>query len=839
MRQFLFALILWLSCNISFAAVLDPYSRRYNLRNSTFESLFPTTAQTAIQGLVNSAPVIDNTRCNSAYQFANVSTLAQLINFQYELIELCPIVYESIKYKNITTWGPVEEFIQIWYMRFIDSLWTKIQSRTSTCRCILYDDFISAAASDTVLSQYLQNNYDPAFCLVNDQTMYRWHLLLQTAPIKNRMTKFLKIGDFSIQLVQAIAKAYLTEDRYNSYFELPTNGDYPLLTYMNATLSSTNWTTSEKASTAQLRNFYKQQFPSLDLAGRQQLLLTKFSESIDLNYVTFASLNRIPLDTTDGITHYDLILYLSRKDFLIAKRMQYTVSTTTTCMVTTSTTTTTKAITTTTAIPSTTTTTNPSTTTTTKVPSTTTTIVPSTTTTSTTTSTTTVPSTTTTVASTTSTTTVPKTTTTVPSTTSTTTVPSTTSTTTVPSTTSTTTVPSTTSTTTAPSTTTTVPSTTSTTTVPSTTSTTTVPSTTSTTTAPSTTTTVPSTTSTTTIPSTTTTVQSTTSTTTVASTTSTTTVPKTTTTVPSTTSTTTVPSTTSTTTVPSTTSTTTVPSTTSTTTAPSTTTTVPSTTSTTTVPSTTSTTTVPSTTSTTTAPSTTTTVPSTTSTTTIPSTTTTVPSTTSTTTVPSTTTTAASTTSTTTVSSTTSTTTIPSTTFTTTAPSTTTTTIPPCTPPANTAKFFIETGVALVDNGYGKVDPVGNCATDNRYNYFTGNADPAWASSGEASAGTWDRSGCASPCICSDISCYTPVDTIGSDPINEPTIMFYPYCNSGSDCFIAAVLVSDGALTNPSNPTDSFTSDGQIDQDFNAKPVTDSSYLKATKIGCNGCPVAT
>uniref|UniRef100_A0AC34GDA8 Uncharacterized protein n=1 Tax=Panagrolaimus sp. ES5 TaxID=591445 RepID=A0AC34GDA8_9BILA len=91
----------------------DPYSRRYNLRNGSFETLFPTTAKNDFQSKINAAPVIDNVRCKNAYQFASASTLDQLINLQYELIELCPKVYESFRYTNITTWGPVEEFMQI------------------------------------------------------------------------------------------------------------------------------------------------------------------------------------------------------------------------------------------------------------------------------------------------------------------------------------------------------------------------------------------------------------------------------------------------------------------------------------------------------------------------------------------------------------------------------------------------------------------------------------------------------------------------------------------------------------------------------------------------------
>uniref|UniRef100_A0A914P9D6 Uncharacterized protein n=1 Tax=Panagrolaimus davidi TaxID=227884 RepID=A0A914P9D6_9BILA len=497
-------------------------SRRYNLRSSTFETSFPTTAKDAIQNLINAAPTIDNVRCKSAHQFATTSTLNQFTNFQYELVELCPKVYDSIRYLNITTWGPVEEFIQIWSMKYVDSLWKKIQTKNSaTCRCVLYEDFIKAAqtSSDTTLLQYLQNNYDSSLCAINTETMYKWHLFLQTPQIKNRITKFMIVGDFSIQLIQHLAKAYLSEARYNSYFEPPApTSEYPLLIFFDPILTFTNYSITQKSFIKQIRNYYKQQFPLTNLDGRQQLFSKKFCESIDLTFTYFALLNGIPLDPSDGITHFDLIIYVSRRDYLLSTRQPYITTAPAPCVITTSTTTVR---------------TTP-TTTTTKKPTTTTT----------------------------------------------------------------------------------------------------------TTSKPSTTTT-------------------------------TTTTPK--------------------------------------------------------------------------------------------------PTTTST---------------------------------------TTTTTIP------------------------------SKCETDNRYNYFNGNTDPVWASASDVSVGTWDRSGCASPCMCSDTSCYTPQNTVGSDP-NEPAIMLYPYCISGSDCFMAAVIVSDGTLTNPLNPTDSFTAEGQYDENFDVKPVTDSSYLKVTKIGCSGCPVGT
>uniref|UniRef100_A0A914PR70 Uncharacterized protein n=1 Tax=Panagrolaimus davidi TaxID=227884 RepID=A0A914PR70_9BILA len=245
MKFLFFASIFWLFWIQINGAVFDPYSRRYNIHSSTFETLFPTTAKTAIQNLINAAPTIDNVRCKSAYQFATTSTLNQFINFQYELVELCPKVYDSIRYLNITTWGPVEEFIQIWSMKYVDSMWKKIQTKNSaTCRCVLYEDFIKAAqtSSDTTLLQYLQNNYDSSLCAINTETMYKWHLFLQRPQIKNRITKFLIVGDFSIQLVQHLVKAYLSEARYNSYFEAPTpTSEYPLLIYFDAILAFTNY----------------------------------------------------------------------------------------------------------------------------------------------------------------------------------------------------------------------------------------------------------------------------------------------------------------------------------------------------------------------------------------------------------------------------------------------------------------------------------------------------------------------------------------------------------------------------------------------------------------------
>uniref|UniRef100_A0A914PPN5 Uncharacterized protein n=1 Tax=Panagrolaimus davidi TaxID=227884 RepID=A0A914PPN5_9BILA len=156
MKFFFFASVLWLFRVQVNGAVFDPYSCRYNIHSSTFETLFPTTAKDAFQNLINSAPTIDNVRCKSAYQFATTSTLNQFINFQNELVELCPKVYDTIKYLNITTWGPVEEFIQIWSMKYVDSLWKKIQTKSSaTCRCVLYEDFIKAAqtSSDTISSK--------------------------------------------------------------------------------------------------------------------------------------------------------------------------------------------------------------------------------------------------------------------------------------------------------------------------------------------------------------------------------------------------------------------------------------------------------------------------------------------------------------------------------------------------------------------------------------------------------------------------------------------------------------------------------------------------------------
>lgn len=55
-------------------------------------------------------------------------------------------------------------------------------------------------------------------------------------------------------------------------------------------------------------------------------------------------------------------------------------------------------------------------------------------------------------------------------------------------------------------------------------------------------------------------------------------------------------------------------------------------------------------------------------------------------------------------------------------------------------------------------------------------------------------------------------------------------------CFIFKQL---RFCVNPLNPDDSFNSDDQFDSNFDLLDVTDSNYLKVTKVGCSGCPVAT
>uniref|UniRef100_A0A914PGF1 Uncharacterized protein n=1 Tax=Panagrolaimus davidi TaxID=227884 RepID=A0A914PGF1_9BILA len=360
MKFFFFAPIFWLCLIQIIGAVFEPYNQRYFYRSVTFENLFPTRASTAIQNLVNSAQVIDNDRCKDVYKRLEGQSNAWSLNsFHYDLVVLCPKLYDSIRYLNITTWGPVEEFIQIWSMKYVGPLWMKIVTKSKgSSRCLLYDQFergfldffeynnLNTSTSklteeERVTLEYLDNNYDPSLCIVNADTMYKWYQFLQTPLIKNWSTKSIDIAwDFSIQVLQYLVKAYLTEARYNSYFEPPIpTSEYPLLTYYDAALLSANFSITQKGFIKQVRNYYKLQFPSLNLEGRQQLLLKRFSADIDLSYSYFAVFNRIPLDPSDGITHYDLILYLSRKDDLLRFYNQLPITTTTITTTPTSTTT--------------------------------------------------------------------------------------------------------------------------------------------------------------------------------------------------------------------------------------------------------------------------------------------------------------------------------------------------------------------------------------------------------------------------------------------------------------------------------------------------------------------
>uniref|UniRef100_A0AC34FFR0 Uncharacterized protein n=1 Tax=Panagrolaimus sp. ES5 TaxID=591445 RepID=A0AC34FFR0_9BILA len=240
-------------------------------------------------------------------------------------------MYEAIRFNNISTWGPIDEFLQIWYSRFVDSLWAKIQART--CRCQLYDFFVDGArnSGDTVLQQYLENSYDPALCEINDQTMYKWNLFLNRVEIKNRAAKFIRIGDLSLSILHELAKAYLPAARYTFYFEAPP---YPLVIYMWAYFTSpppyegADVKTYERAQVKMGGTYFNNSFPALNLAGRQDDFLSIFAYYLDMSFTYYRQFKRVPLDPTDDITWYHLTLYFCRKDYLNSKRSQYSSSST-------------------------------------------------------------------------------------------------------------------------------------------------------------------------------------------------------------------------------------------------------------------------------------------------------------------------------------------------------------------------------------------------------------------------------------------------------------------------------------------------------------------------------
>jgi hypothetical protein len=163
----------------------------------------------------------------------------------------------------------------------------------------------------------------------------------------------------------------------------------------------------------------------------------------------------------------------------------------------------------------------------------------------------------------------------------------------------------------------------------------------------------------------------------------------------------------------------------------------------------------------------------------------------------------------------------------------------PC--PASVGNFgiFYGAGVNLADQSLGKVAPIGTCdvTSEGGISYYDGtNTNNPAIPSAPYGAGLWNRDGCTSPCICSDTACYFPQTDPPEPDSQEPVLDLYPYCSSPNDCFIAAIISSSGLLVNINDPSDVYSSDDQIDPvTLDKKPVTGSSYLKATHVSCTGC----
>uniref|UniRef100_A0AC34GIV4 Uncharacterized protein n=1 Tax=Panagrolaimus sp. ES5 TaxID=591445 RepID=A0AC34GIV4_9BILA len=119
--------------------------------------------------------------------------------------------------------------------------------------------------------------------------------------------------------------------------------------------------------------------------------------------------------------------------------------------------------------------------------------------------------------------------------------------------------------------------------------------------------------------------------------------------------------------------------------------------------------------------------------------------------------------------------------------------------------------------------------------YFDGDTTDGWddLENNGKGVGTLDKTMCADPCICSDTACYK----LNPD---DPAVSLYPHCETPmTDCYIAVILNSPGELVNVDDATDTFTSDNQVEMGtYDLKGVEDAdAYLRATQIGCAGCPV--
>ena len=336
-------------CAFSYGAVFDPYSRRYGVCKDSMDTLLDvpsgSTSCKLISGLyaMSSKAALTATQ-NATYnqwiqkieidvvknaaistkkaKFIKIAALFEKFQFDYNLI------YSKIQYLNISTWGPFETVVQVSSEWNMQSSLELVVASSSKGNCKLFDLLLSACQGDiekhTALSAFIESDLK---VIVKDKTKTQKDII--KAIFKAFKTKFFMgtqstwmtyfytldlSGYFTFSQWNDVAVTYEREDTVQ--VALAGQGmDCPFILSLNATLSSSTLTLTQKGFIKQLMNYFIQQWSTtITIEARITLISMKYSESIDLSYSYFGCLNSI--DIKGFGSFWNLIIFSCQKSHL-------------------------------------------------------------------------------------------------------------------------------------------------------------------------------------------------------------------------------------------------------------------------------------------------------------------------------------------------------------------------------------------------------------------------------------------------------------------------------------------------------------------------------------------
>jgi hypothetical protein len=333
-------------CAFSYGAVFDPYSRRYGICKDSMETLLDVPTGSTSCKLVSGLYAMSSKAALTATQNATYNLWIQKIETDIvknvaittkkaKLIKIAAlfeklqfsesVIYSKIQYLNISTWGPFETVVQVSSEWNMQSSLELVVASSSKGNCKLFDLLLSACSADaekyTALSAFIESDLK---IIVKDKTKTQKDIIKAifkafktkffTGAQSSWMTYFYTLdlsGYFTFSQWNDVAVTYERETTVE--VALAGQGmDCPFILSLNATLSSSTYTLTQKGFIKQLMNYFIQQWSTtITIEARLTLISMKYSESIDLSYSYFGCLNSIQINGFGSF--WNLIIFSCQK----------------------------------------------------------------------------------------------------------------------------------------------------------------------------------------------------------------------------------------------------------------------------------------------------------------------------------------------------------------------------------------------------------------------------------------------------------------------------------------------------------------------------------------------